>query len=395
LKRLLYYNPSFDADLAGDARPRIARVAREIGVYSLLSADDDESVILDAIPDEGYVKRLSKYGFHTDSARHGIRYDTGRVWGWSMSSVRRLEDYGCACEHPSFDIVAHVNSRAFSADIARTMGLKTAGKVVSSIEELTQEIVSMSGPSLVKPLFGSSGIGHTVIRGSADGKGLADAGKLNKEHGISVTVEPFLERIDDYAANFYLERNGTVSSLTFHEGIVDGRGVFRGILLKPDPVLPEEFHNEFSHSVNVVGTALRHAGYFGDVGIDAFTYNDFGTVRMNPLCEINARVTMGEVARGCRRRLGGAFCCMRQYPFGIFPVDPDEFDDCIRPFGYDPRRGNGIFLASPATLMYEGVIMKPYITLIYSAAETEGELKKMTDHIRMRAAQKGHGTCDG
>jgi hypothetical protein len=395
LKRLLYYNTSFDADLAGDARPRIARVARELGVYSLLSAVDGESVILDAVPDKWYSERLSKYGFNTETAQHGVRYNTGRVWGWSISSIRRLEDYYCMCDHPSFDIVARVNSRAFSADIARTMGLKTAGKVVSSIEELTQEIASRSGPSLVKPLFGSSGIGHIIVRGVGDHEGLTRSGSLIGKSGQGVSVEPLLDRIDDYAANFFLERDGTISNISFHQGIVDGRGVFRGIILRPDTIFLEIFYEDLFRSVEVVGAALHNAGYFGDVGIDAFSYNDSGTLRMNPLCEINARITMGDVARGCRHHLGGAFGCLRQYPFGIFPDDPNEFEACIRPYGYDPRRGSGIFLASPATLTYEGVIMKPYITLIYIAAEKEDELTTMINHIRMLAARKGHGKCNG
>jgi hypothetical protein len=76
-----------------------------------------------------------------------------------------------------------------------------------------------------------------------------------------------------------------------HRLLNNPNGVYRGI----DPLdrpLPE-----LSATALDVGRALAGSGYRGPFGIDAYTYRDpLSAVRLQPLSEINARLTHGLLA---------------------------------------------------------------------------------------------------
>jgi len=125
---------------------------------------------------------------------------------------------------------------------------------------------------------------------------------------------------------------------------------------------------------------LHSSGYFGPAGIDAFSYRDEkGVMQFNPLCEINARVTMGEVARGLHKKLGGKYSMLRQvrpYHLGTL-FDYLTLKDRFGSDWYDPQTQQGIFIASAPRIIADGAETLPKIMLIYIAASTQNELDRL------------------
>jgi hypothetical protein len=108
-----------------------------------------------------------------------------------------------------------------------------------------------------------------------------------------VCFEPYLHRVADIAVC------GTVGEAlelaaphTIH---TDARGGFRGIGLGPTQLEAGE-RDQLVATAERVAVALRGAGYRGRFGLDAFVYDDAGSRRVHPICEINPRWTFGHVA---------------------------------------------------------------------------------------------------
>jgi hypothetical protein len=88
----------------------------------------------------------------------------------------------------------------------------------------------------------------------------------------------------------------------------DEAGHFRGVMIDPAYRPPPEI----DAAIRVVAGTLRDMGYRGPFGIDAYRYRDeSGTVALNPLSEINARITFGHIAREFARRLNTPRCALR------------------------------------------------------------------------------------
>ena len=102
---------------------------------------------------------------------------------------------------------------------------------------------------------------------------------------------------------------GDVALAAPHRLIVDARGGFRGVVIADEGAgradLDAGEHARLTDAATAAGHALGAVGYRGPFGIDAFRWRDgTGAERFHPLCEINARLTFGWVARAWAERLG-------------------------------------------------------------------------------------------
>jgi hypothetical protein len=381
VERLIYFNTSFDASLAGDISGRVRRIAAEIGVTALLAAENGDRVVLDCAVDQEYLDYLQSHRFSPLLADELHAELTAFPWGWDLSAEQRLAGYGAVSAHPQFDVVKNVNSRRFSSDLARSINAPAPGTIVYSMTDALSALKMIPGVALVKPVYGSSGVGHLRI----DKDNATQFPKLEKmivSSAEGISIEPFLDRIDDFAVNFTLEQDSSVSGITFHQGLIDSRGTFRGIMLYPDNSFLGKWYEPLCQGMDAASKALHGAGYFGPVGIDSFTYNDGGTLRINALCEINARLTMGSVARGCRKTLGGVFSVIRQIKFPLrFPREIDNAMSLFGELGYNPDMQKGIFLASPLSLTYESELLRPAFLFLYIAADSQEELARMNSFV--------------
>ena len=390
MKRILYYNTSFDAELAGNYTDRIRRLSAEMSIYALLAAADGEMAVCDAEVDDAYIGYLRDLSFNADLLNGVVPLAEGSVWGWSERSVKRLESSGCACEYPALETVRKVNNRVFGINVAKSIGIKHHGEVVTDAVSSHDILRKVRFPVLVKPLHGSSGMGHRVIENPSDAvdmmKGILD----ENPHGVS--VESLLERIDDYAANFILGKDGSVINLTFHQSVTDNRGIFRGIKLFDTDDFLSRWMNRIMKSVDAVAGALHDEGYFGHAGIDFFTFRDeHGDEDIHTLCEINARRTMGDVARACRLTLGGKCGMLRQVPSSRCGA----LDELQRSFGklsYDTVSKKGICVLSPETIRFDGQAVKPALVMLYAAGDSVKEINEMEHVIENATIRRKRGS---
>jgi len=389
VKRILYYNTSFDAELAGNYTDRIRRLSAEMSVYALLAAGEDETAVCDAGVDDAYLEYLRGLSFGADIMHGDVRYTKGMAWGWSERSLHRLESLGCVCDHPPLETVKRVNNRAFGISVAKSISIAHHGEVVNDAGSINDIVKKVKFPILVKPLHGSSGMGHRVIANPREADDVMI--RILAENPSGVSVESLLNRIDDYAANFILGKDGSIVNLTFHQSVTDNRGIFRGIKLFDNDDFLSRWMSRIMKSVDAVAGALHDEGYSGHAGIDFFTFRDeCGEEDIHALCEINARRTMGEVARACKRTLGGKHGMLRQVPSARCGTR-EELQRSFGNFSYNADAKNGICVLSPEAIRFDGQAVKPALVMLYAAAETEEELSEMESIIENTTIRKKRG----
>ena len=352
----MYFNTLFDLSLSGEDASRHAEWGAALSLSALLCCSPGDEAVLDAAPDVGYLAWLSAHGFSPRIASEDAPHDgfLPVPWGWNREAEDRFAAFGCSCVHPPFEAVAAANSRDLSNRVAQMIGSPSAGLTARSRRELEALLAPARYPYVVKPCHGSAGSGFTIVTDAASAMRASDRGEASFVKGGAVSVERWLDRLDDYSANFTVSAKGELESFTCHRAFIDRKGIFRGIDICGD--VPSDYMDMLREAAECSARELHAAGYFGPAGIDAFSFREAGSVRFNPICEINARLTMGEIARSMARVLGGA--CGRTLLVVTGGAEiPSEMKEFSRVFGgdaYDPASKKGIFPAMPAHLTKDG-----------------------------------------
>lgn len=198
-------------------------------------------------------------------------------------------------------VAVTVNHRAFALKVAEEIGCALPGaRMVASVPDLRSVA---QGSWVLKAPLSAAGRDRHIER---DGRGLADPAVLKRlenlfaRHG-PLLFEPWMDRTEDFGVSALLLPEET-QILGLHRLLVDRKGQFTGIELGledgPD-------RDRLEETVQVVARFLRQAGYLGPFGIDGWRYRmPDGSVTLNPLGEINARMTFGLVAKVLAERLG-------------------------------------------------------------------------------------------
>jgi hypothetical protein len=194
-------------------------------------------------------------------------------------------------------VVAAVHHRAFCLQVAREIGCALPGaRVVESLAELDRVLKTAPPAWVVKAPLSASGRSRYIERSSpalADPKARRTVERLFERHG-ALLFEPWMDRTEDFGVSALLGTS-ELRIVGIHGQLVDRKGQFSGIDLHPE-LSPREL-DRLLETVEAVAAALRHAGYVGPFGIDAWRYrNQDGGLVLNPLGEINARMTFGLVA---------------------------------------------------------------------------------------------------
>jgi hypothetical protein len=204
-------------------------------------------------------------------------------------------------------VVAAVHHRAFYLQIAQEIGCALPGaRMVESLAELDRVLEAAPPAWIVKAPLSASGRSRFIQR---DGPALIDpktrrtVERLFERHG-ALLFEPWMDRTEDFGVSALLGASD-LRIVGVHRQKVDRKGQFAGIDLE-SPISPED-RNRLIETTEAVASALRREGYTGPFGIDAWRYRrgDGGLV-LNPLGEINARMTFGLVAWATAERAGVA-----------------------------------------------------------------------------------------
>lgn len=373
--RLLHFDTLFDLSLSGEDASRHAEWGAALSLSALLCCSPGDEAIIDADADGGYLSWLSAHGFSPRIAAKNSPHNgfLPVPWGWNREAEELFASFGCESVHPPFESVAAANSRELSNRVAHMIGSPSAGRSARSRRELESLLAPAHYPYVVKPCHGSAGSGFTIVTDAASAMRAADRSEQLFAKRGAVSVERWLDRVDDYSANFLVGPGGEVGSFTCHRAFIDRKGIFRGIDICGD--VPSDYARKLRETAECSARELHAAGYFGPAGIDAFSYSDGGAVRFNPICEINARLTMGEVARSLKRVLGGA--CGRTLLVVTGGAEiPPEMREFSRVFGadaYDPSTRKGIFPAMPAKIARNGKALTSKRVLVYIAGTSHEE----------------------
>jgi len=213
------------------------------------------------------------------------------------------------------EVVAMVHHRAFGLTVAEGLGQALPGaRMVDSPAALEAHLVARGarapGGWVVKAPLSGAGRSRHIERSrepTLSAETRQRVRRLLDLHG-PLLFEPWMERLEDLGCAVLLLPTETWLA-GFHRQFVDPDGRFRGVELAAESLgidRPADFASRLllATAVMETGEALKRAGYRGPFGIDAFLHRlPDGATALHPLCEVNARMTFGLVARALVDRL--------------------------------------------------------------------------------------------
>jgi hypothetical protein len=201
------------------------------------------------------------------------------------------------------------NDRRLALAVAASRGAALPGqRTIASADE-----IDLPGPWVCKAPWTAAGRDRCRGAGPPTAEQRARIARL-LARGDGLVLEPWCERIVDAGVCARVGADGLAVAHPPHTLIADARGGFLGIDLAPPALEPAE-RDRLSELVAAAGAALAELGYAGPFAVDAFAYRDGDRRRFRPLCEINARLSFGWIARALAERLGA-----RRLGFGPAPA---------------------------------------------------------------------------
>ena len=207
---------------------------------------------------------------------------------------------------PEAEVAQRVNHRGFALALALERGWALpAARVVRDVEELERHLAAgasgagLDGAWVLKAPLSAAGRERMRHRGDDIGRGdrvrierlLARFGEL--------LFEPWVDRVEDLACAGLVHPAG-VRVFSPHRLDNDPRGVFRAAIIDDaatsGPIV--EHRDAVEAAARAAGETLSAAGYLGPFSVDAYVWRDpTGAPRLQPMSEINARLSFGLLAR--------------------------------------------------------------------------------------------------
>jgi hypothetical protein len=210
------------------------------------------------------------------------------------------------------DAAWRCNDRRFCVPIQQALGCRLPGAtMIGSLDELRAHLAAVElDPDhgwVLKAPFSASGRLRVRRRGRALDADIATRIERLLTRFGALCFEPWMERLLDLGCLGTIESASAWRILPPHRLETDHAGVFRGIAVDPGAswLAPAEQH-AVTQAATAAAAALAHAGYRGPFGIDGFVYRRAGERALQPMCEINARLSFGFVAHALAQRLGCA-----------------------------------------------------------------------------------------
>lgn len=331
MPKIHYFNPGHEtAILLGTENytppANVQKMQSQLALLPVWYADPTDYVWVEEIVSPRFFSLQSKqlHPFAMPVTRNGLnKMKTDGIpkeidlWGLSPHSIRHFNQLKQTYDLPWIVPVwkeeyTRLTSRQTAAEclekIRRSLpnlSWPAVPKFCTKTEEIEKYLLLQSAPFVVKTPFSSSGRGllwlHQRKLTEKDKNWIK--GALHKQG--SVSIECGLEKIQDFALEFFSDGQGTIR----YEGLsvfgTEARGAYSGNILEhPDPMLKRltRFVDEetFRQVREAVTEALRNTYasiYRGYLGVDMLIYKrKDGSYAIHPCIEINMRYTMGMVA---------------------------------------------------------------------------------------------------
>ena len=321
---LYIFNPENDLSVANGgenymAPPHARTIAEDLALLPVWYAKDGDDVI---VPTEEYANWMHSERFLL-GCRSGIvikdrlpdkEWTACIPWGWSPEIIRRFLRLGVPAHLLPDNTLIREQKRLYhrnqTLEILRELkiyGIEDIQEVLPeelyTAEDVCRYIQSAPLTVLKAPWSGSG-------KGLSWGRGVYDTTLERWSKGIlrrqgSIIGEPFYEKIQDFAMEFYSDGISSVSFAGYSLFNTNKKGVYSGNILTGDDDILHCLSNYVDkNSIETVKTALEKilsekvASYYrGYLGIDMMVYQKNGKYRLNPCVELNLRMNMGVVSR--------------------------------------------------------------------------------------------------
>jgi hypothetical protein len=381
--KLYYFNISFDLSIGGyDLKP-YQKILDEMSLLALTLGTSHDSIICAVEPSQDYLDYLKELGLETclvsnDKLKNINNYEP-IVWGWDKSVSELFKENTCKFNVPHNDSVKKVNSKVFSNQLAEKLGLPHGGICYTKTEIYSAVSAVQKLPLVIKPAYGSAGVGFIKKRENELAKQeILKIEKYFSETGNALIVEEWRSREKDYSLSFNILAEGKLSDYTINLQTINTRGIFQAVTLDYSDTLLEKNRALIQKIYHESGAALYKAGYFGPVGIDMYSYYDeHNCLKLNPLCEINARRTMAYIPRQLKSKYPKIKKCMlvslakkelgklRNYA---------EVSERLRNLHFDKKTGRGLILLLPLYYLQNKSLAKNSRNFLFIAADSNEEL---------------------
>lgn len=318
--RVFYFNPTCEIEVSNGLPnympPRHLRVMRDsMSSLPWVYADADDTVLVNVMPDDAFLKRMKVAGFTLPHFR--LLSDIDRLsadlvptpWGWSPVSARVLQGFGTSWNPELYPFY----SRQFSLQILQGLLQLDLPHLIASDEVATElttleavdENLQAWGNGVIKAPYSSSGRGVQILnRPDVDACVMNKTKSIIKQQGL-VMMEPLLDKICDFAFEFEI-KDGKIGFVAYSHFGVSPTGQYDSHFLPFDiSHWPDEarvlwdtgiIETVKDELVNVLSSTTLSSCYEGYLGVDALIFRrKNGEVCLQPCLEINLRYNMGIV----------------------------------------------------------------------------------------------------
>lgn len=253
-------------------------------------------------------------------------------------------EIGISTPLPALDVVRRINSKSFSTNLRTDLNLLNPAIIVEDLETLRRAASALleRGAVLIKDPYGVSGTGAVKLSRVEELLSLLKHLQLEFDTGkrLELILEPFLSRACDFSAHVVVSQHGECEFLGLQS--IANRGT-RFIGSGPAPM---QLHDQLTErgyfeDIGRVSSRIAKNGYWGPVCIDSMFLD---TGELLTLVEINARYSMGRIARELQGRLGGDLPCEVRV-WDVRLPENVEFQDVLRAL-----KSSAVLLLEPGTV---------------------------------------------
>ena len=315
MPRLFYGNFDFEESLIrpnGQSRSKaVERILAELATTWVAVAEQDDLIWCPLPVNQGFVDRLQEAGWprfrlvsRLDEIPPGCEF---APWGWTEEAVAFGERAQAVFDTPPLEAVKDVNSRQFSYELSQSLRKPLSeSAVVTTVDELIGTIHHENlgeGHWIIKTEFSQASRDRYIWsnQNSQNFDEMVSWANRQTSRGQRLYVEPFLQCEAEVGVQLEIDRTGDVKLVGLAEMIIGaGSSRYDGSIVSP-PADQAVWQKAVTVALDF-GRAAAERGYFGPMGIDAMRYRDHdGTIRLQPIQDVNARWTMGRLSLGLRR----------------------------------------------------------------------------------------------
>jgi len=255
----------------------------------------DKNAVVSHLPEKAYLKRFPGNSCHLldDVIDTSYQLDS---WGSSLSIKDWATKKGLSYQMPELSVLRKIHAKSFPFLYSKQLPFSY---MVKTYEDLLVALSKGPYPKVLKIAFETAGRGLFILPAKPENipqkiqKILIQEFKENRP----VIVEPWVKRVLDFSTQWKIEKNKAITFLGTTIFEADQKGTYRKTIIRKNPLLLlENFYQEHLEYAKHLLEKCKDLGFFGNIGFDAFIYEENHKHHLHPIAEVNARKTMSYVA---------------------------------------------------------------------------------------------------